>query len=395
MLPLIFPWDLPGELLTALAYVLAVVAAWLVGRAVQVRGDDSVMGRRGWPAIAFLAALAAGIVVIRVKLGDIPDGPIRELTYGVMMATAFVAGIHLCGREIERLAALPGQVIAPPDPAELAAEREEATREGRSFDELAWQGRRARHHLNDLAFWILVSSLVGARVLFIIVNWGGPDGYGAHPEKIFKVWTGGLVFYGGFMGAVLGGWLYTRKYRLHFRAMGDVMIPALALGHFFGRIGCLTAGCCWGKPTVDPDFLLGAHFPKGSLAFNDMVRNPAVRDYLLAHGTTPSLHPTQLYEAVGELGLFLLLLFLRRGKRFHGQVMATWLVLYAILRLSIETFRGDWGRGMLLRWPAADPILLSTSQTVGLAILGVGIVLYLRWRPREQIAITGAAAPAA
>src|SRR5690606_41458384 len=86
-------------------------------------------------------------------------------------------------------------------------------------------GRAARQHFLDLMLWIFVGAMIGARLLFIVVNWSGPNGYGANPARIFQIWSGGLVFYGGFIGAAVASVLYARKHRLNFRAVADIAIP--------------------------------------------------------------------------------------------------------------------------------------------------------------------------
>jgi phosphatidylglycerol:prolipoprotein diacylglycerol transferase len=251
--------------------------------------------------------------------------------------------------------------------------------------------------LNDFAFRVLVSSIVGAKALFVIVNWSGPNGYGAHPGRIFDLLSGGLVFYGGFIGAALAGLFWAKQNRVPFRVLADVCIPSVALGHFFGRIGCISAGCCYGKVCHDPAFFLGAEYRPGSGAFAEMAKDARWADFIVQHGHTPALHPTQLYEGVGELFLFVVLLYLRPWKRFDGQLLAIWLGLYGVLRLSIEMFRGDWLRGMIWRWPTENPLLLSTSQLIGVGMVTLAAVLWFAWRPRglAKLDETGGPSPEA
>lgn len=356
MFPYVFPWPIPGDVLELLAYAAVAIVALLVARAarsrVPARGTSRVLAL----AAVFAAVAAAGARLVQ-RYTPLPTAPFPLHWYGLLIAMGFVLAIHLAAREGER------------------------------------SGYATKRQVNDMSFWALVASLVGARVLFIVVNWGGADGYGAHPGRILQVWTGGLVFYGGFIGAALSSWVFARSRGIDFRALADICAPSVALGHFFGRLGCIAAGCCWGK-ACPTDYLLGIRFPEGAIAYKEMLGDPALQDYLLRHGTTPPLHPTQLYEAFGELVLFFVLLYVRRAKRFHGQVLAAWLGLYAVLRLSIETFRGDFGRGMLLRWPEADPLLLSTSQLVGVGMLALCAALFLLWRPRPAAHSGGAPAPA-
>ncbi len=349
MHPLLLPWSLSADVLAVLAYVLAVVAAGVAAWMIYQRGDESPMGRFGWPAITFAGAAALGAWIVHNKVLPLEAQPLPLHTYGLMIALGFIAAIHLSGREAERT------------------------------------GFAKKEQIFDLAFNILIWSMVGSRVLFIIVNWDGPTGYRAHPENILKIWTGGLVFFGGFIGATIASFVWARRHKVAFPELADIVIPTLALGHFFGRMGCIAAGCCWGKVCHDPGFLLGIQYPPGALAHSDMARRGGEASaYIAEHGVTQALHPTQVYEGGGELILFLLLTWYRPRKKFHGQILAMWLMAYSVLRLSIETFRGDWGRGMLLRIPEADPVLLSTSQTIASGLFLLGLTLFFVWRNKAR-----------
>ena len=355
MHPTLIPWlELSAGTLTVLAYALAVGVAAFVGW--LVRGWLATGKSGAWfPAVlAFAGTLVAGAWVIRTKFEPIEAGPLPLHTYGLMLATAFLLAIHVAGREADR------------------------------------SGLMTKAQLNDFAFWVLISAIVGAKALFIVVNWSGPNGYGAHPERIFDLLSGGLVFYGGFIGAALAGVIWAKKNRVDFRVLADVCIPSVALGHFFGRLGCIAAGCCYGKVCHDPHFFLGAEYPRGSGAFAEMSKNPEWAGYIAEHDLTPALHPTQLYEGVGELFLFVLLIYLRPWKRFHGQLLAVWLGLYGVLRLSIEMFRGDWLRGMIFKWPAENPLLLSTSQLIGVGMVTLAVVLWFAWKPKHLPKVDGA-----
>jgi phosphatidylglycerol:prolipoprotein diacylglycerol transferase len=141
--------------------------------------------------------------------------------------------------------------------------------------------------------------------------------------EVFMVHKGGLVFYGGLVGATLLTLGYMLKRKLPVWKFGDVLAPSIALGYFFGRFGCLMNGCCYGRST---DVAWGIQFPPGHET----------------HGTT--VHPTQVYESLLNLGLFAGLAWLYRRKRFDGQIFATYLMCYAVLRSVVEMFRGDYGR---------------------------------------------------
>jgi phosphatidylglycerol:prolipoprotein diacylglycerol transferase len=181
---------------------------------------------------------------------------------------------------------------------------------------------------------------------------------------------------------------YTRRYRLNFLRLGDLLAPLLALGHFFGRLGCFAAGCCYGKVTTHP---WGVSFPPAAFAYREMVH----LGLLSAQAPyTPPLHPTQLYEALAELLIFFIVLWVNHRRRFFGQGLATYLILYPITRLVIEMFRADPGRrfplalktpalNQLFGLPVEGPSFLSTSQLLSLVALGIGAGL-LGWLRRRR-----------
>lgn len=178
----------------------------------------------------------------------------------------------------------------------------------------------------DMGFWSVVAGLVGARLMYVLLNWRY---YAANLFDIVKIWEGGLVYYGGVIAGILAAVFFLRRHReIGLWAVFDLVAPGLALGHFFGRIGCFFAGCCYGAPCELP----------WSVTFSD----PASLAPLNAQ-----LHPTQLYEAIGTAAIFVILhLFSRRSPR-AGYVTAAYLALYGIVRFSLEYFRGD-DRGAFL-----------------------------------------------
>lgn len=256
-------------------------------------------------------------------------------TYGVMIALGFIIGIQLGVREARRIDTSP---------------------EG-NYDQF----------ILDLTFWILIAAIVGARVLFIIVEWD--QTYADDPLKVFRFWEGGFVFYGGLLGAVAFSIYYSRKKGWSFLYVADTLIPFVSLGQFFGRIGCFAAGCCWGDP-VDPDHPFAVQFPEGS-----MIHSSQVRYDIIGHDAPFSIHvhPVQLYESLGNLSLFVILLLVRTQKRFHGMVLAGYLFLYPFLRYGMETVRGDVARGEdVLGTP------FSTSQLISIVLFSIGVALVIR-----------------
>ncbi len=206
----------------------------------------------------------------------------------------------------------------------------------------------------DLGPWLIIGAIVGARTLYVISYW--QQQFANKPFwEVFMVHHGGLVYYGGLIGSSLAFILYCRLKGLPLWKGADIMAPSVALGYFFGRIGCLMNGCCYGRECHLP---WAIHFPPG-------------------HETYPhGVHPTQIYESLLSLGLYAALAWLYRHKKFNGQVFATYLVSYAVLRSFVEMFRGDY--------PAAQHYLggwATPAHLVSMAILAIGLGL-LWWLAR-------------
>ena len=210
----------------------------------------------------------------------------------------------------------------------------------------------------DLAFWLLMYGFLGARILFVITRF---DYFLANPMDIIKVWEGGLVFFGGLIAATAYAFYYFRKHRLNVWRMLDVLSPGLVIAHAFGRIGCLSAGCCYGKPTDVP----------WAIKLNSDLVDDSLKNV--------PLHPTQIYEALALFILYFGLLHIFRTKRFDGQVGLTYFMLYPIIRSLIEIFRGDTIRGFVI-----DGIL-STSQFISILVfIGASMMLIIRLKQAEK-----------
>jgi phosphatidylglycerol:prolipoprotein diacylglycerol transferase len=198
----------------------------------------------------------------------------------------------------------------------------------------------------DLGPGVLIGTLVGARALYVISYW--PDQFATKPWwEMFMIHHGGLVYYGGLVGASLSFILYARWKKLPLWQIADVLAPGIALGQAIGRVGCLMNGCCYGKPTSQP---WAIHFPPG-------------------HETGGAgVHPTELYESVLDFGLYIGLAWFYQRRRFDGQTFAAYLVCYAVLRSFVETFRGDY-----TTWYGG---FLTPGQVASACILPIGLLLY-------------------
>ena len=187
-----------------------------------------------------------------------------------------------------------------------------------------------------------------------------------------KFYTGGLTYYGGFAGASAAAWYLLKADRFPFWKAADMAGMVVPIGLGFGRLGCLLAGCCYGKPW---DSALALHFPGGSPASEGQWKEKLISS--MSHESL-AVHPTQLYESLGSFAIALFLIFYLHGrKRYDGQVFVAFVALYAGVRFVLEFVRAD-DRGGLIG--------LSTSQLVGLVLLGVAYSAHQRLSGRARAA---------
>ncbi len=209
-------------------------------------------------------------------------GSVKIYSYGVLVAIGFLAAIRVAAREIER----------------------------NGFD---------REAFYDMAFWVVVSAIIGARLFHVLVYWSY---YAANPSEAYRIWNGGLVFYGGLIAAVAACLVFLRRRGLPFLPVADAAALGIPLGLAFGRIGCSLAGCCYGKPTAVP--------------WGIVFTNPAS----LAPLHVP-LHPTQAYESLAGFAIFGILSATRERFVTPGMRFWTMLILYGAARSFLEIFRDD------------------------------------------------------
>jgi len=212
----------------------------------------------------------------------------------------------------------------------------------------------------DLVFYILIAAIVGSRIFHIAIS--ERSHFLENPLMIFQIWRGGLMFYGGLICSVAVSVWFIRRHRMPYLLTFDIFAPAIALGHAVGRIGCFLAGCCHGR-VVHEHHWYTVVFPSNVDSF--------------APGGVP-LYPTQLMESFGEVLIFAMLFALRYFKKFNGQIIATYIMLYAILRYVNEFFRGDFERGFLIEpW-------LSSSQFISIIMLAIGTFMYIKLWPGRR-----------
>jgi phosphatidylglycerol:prolipoprotein diacylglycerol transferase len=222
-----------------------------------------------------------------------------------------------------------------------------------------------RDRIYDLCLWMLLASLIGSKVLMLFTE---PE-YRDHPLQLLSLdfLRSGGVFYGGLIGAVIAGYFLMKRYRLPWWKTADACAPGIAIGNFFGRQGCFAAGCCWGKPTSLP----------WGVKFSELGHE------ITGVPTDAYLHPTQLYESFAMLIVFFFLLWLHKRKRFSGQVILAYALLYSAIRFAIEFVRDD-PRGDILGLTSLTG--LSTSQLISI-VVGVSalVILIIRRRPSLKI----------
>lgn len=219
-----------------------------------------------------------------------------------------------------------------------------------------------RERIYDLGLWTLIGGLLGSKILMFFVE---------ENVQIFSLdfLRSGGVYYGGFLGGFIAVVFLVRFYKLPFWKVADAFAPALALGQAFGRQGCFSAGCCWGKPT---DLPWGVHFGEAGHEYTGVpMYGP--------DGSDLYLHPTQLYESFFMLAVFAFLVYLHRHKKFDGQVLVAYGIIYAIFRFLIEFVRDD-PRGDLFGLTTMTG--LSTSQLISL-VVAAGAVIFMVLRLRS------------
>lgn len=208
----------------------------------------------------------------------------------------------------------------------------------------------------------IVSGLLGARAFhFLFV---APDRFAESPLSFFAVWEGGMVFYGGLVGGLLAAVIWSRIRNLSLLQVGDILAAPVMMGLAIGRIGCLSGGCCYGRPI---DWGSGLEWPWAVTFLGGEV--PRALQGI-------PLHPTQAYSSINAILLFLLIGAVRQRQRSEGQALGALLTGYGITRSVLEFFRLDLGRNFLFKESWGE--LISTSQAISVPMVLLGIFLLVR-----------------
>jgi len=197
-------------------------------------------------------------------------------------------------------------------------------------------------------------ALFSAGLLYILVSYSIKELISSIFDGNFTfLKNGGLVFYGGLLGGVIGAIIALRWQQLEVRKVERCIVPFLPLGHAIGRIGCLFAGCCHGFEYTGP---------------------LAVKNLLISAEKT--YFPIQLVEALLNFGIFLFLLWYARKERTDYNILCIYLLFYSVLRFILEFFRGDLIRGSFL--------MFSTSQWISVALFLVSIFTFCNFSKQNS-----------
>jgi phosphatidylglycerol:prolipoprotein diacylglycerol transferase len=209
----------------------------------------------------------------------------------------------------------------------------------------------------------LIASVFGARMLYVLEHL--PE-FRREWTSALALWQGGLTLYGGIAAGTFAGLVAARRMRLPVWITADALTPSIALGTMFGRIGCFLNGCCYGRPTNLP---WGVVFPHDSFAY-------------LEFGDQP-VHPSQLYNALAGLLMFVLFQSLRHRFRVPGVMFWSFIVLFALVRIPIDFTRTYEPDTVLMRIGMSD-VTESQLMSAGMILFGVLMILRLRRNaPRE------------
>ena len=246
-------------------------------------------------------------------------GPLKLYTYGLMMALGFLAAT-------------------------------------------IWGARRARNYrinpdfISNLSWVYIIGGVIGGRATFLLVEEGVEELFS---WRFFEIWQGGMVFYGGLIVAILATYFFCRSKRISFWVIADILAPCIAIGHALGRVGCVFAGCCYGKQ-CDLPWAITFTNPRGLAPLNI------------------PLHPTQLYEFLGNLAIAGLLVLIERTKSLsRGTLFALYIFMYALLRGTVEVYRGDFARGFVTFGGMYENEWLSTSTFISIVMVAVSLIIWI------------------
>jgi phosphatidylglycerol:prolipoprotein diacylglycerol transferase len=208
--------------------------------------------------------------------------------------------------------------------------------------------------INDFLFYGIIFGIIGARIYYVLFS--DPNTYLKNPFDIIAVWKGGLAIHGGVIGGFITAVIFCKKRNISFLKFADTLTPSLILGQGIGRIGCLSAGCCYGVPTSLP----------WGIKFTNIEAMAPLNIYL---------HPTQIYEFLLDMIVFIIIWRFRKRINLDGGLFLLYLLSYGIVRFFVEIFRGD--KLMIFG-------LISAAQTMSIIFIISSIIGYLILKSRSR-----------
>lgn len=224
--------------------------------------------------------------------------------------------------------------------------------------------------ISNLGIYTVFAGILGGRTFYVIQNF---DAYKHNLLDIFKIYEGGLVFYGGLAASIAAIIVYSKIKKLPVLKTIDIVAYAFALGVVFGRIGCFLNGCCWGD-VCSPELLWAVTFPKSVDANSLIDGSPAFLHHLglglvsVSDSRSLPIHPTQIYSALGNLSIFFIINALFKYRRRDGEITLLFCALYSVMRFIVEIFRDD------------NPLLfdgLTISQNASILVFTAAVTLFV------------------
>ena len=243
-------------------------------------------------------------------------------SFGFMLALSFLVGIYISSRRGKRFGVEP-------------------------------------QHILDLSVYLIVAGVLGSRLLYVAFHFDEYDSV----VDIFALWQGGATYYGGFLLALLAGYIFSEKRKIGFILLGDIMAPALALGILLTRIGCFLSGCCFGKATTLP---WGIEFPANSPAGYYAAECAAEQG--VQH---IALHPAQLYASICALITLVLIYAFQKKLTKRGATFGALLFFYGAFRFSLDFLR-FYEENMRVF------LGLTLNQFISIGLFAIGLFLLLR-----------------
>jgi phosphatidylglycerol:prolipoprotein diacylglycerol transferase len=231
----------------------------------------------------------------------------------------------------------------------------------------------------DFAIIGLLLGIVGARILFVILNWfpskDNPSSFASHPIDAFKIWEGGLSLHGGLIAGILFLIWWTRRHKVSMLALGDVCAPSWALAYVFGRIGCFLNGCCYGG-VCDP------RLPWATKFHDEHYASPAA--------LTPPSHPTQLYAVLFNIFFFFALIQWEKKSHRDGELFFGYIAMYGFYRYIVDIFRVGGTSSFI-----TPHLFISLAQLASIAMIVLGIAGIVWLRKHRPVVADAAVPPAA